>query len=100
MYTSDNFFFSTLLDYTGAWWEVDLEGYFDIESVIIRNRDDCCQKELSNTIVSLLSDSGKVIGSHWINEVKESVSIMALSGSLFWIVSIFFYFSRFQLMKQ
>ena len=39
----------------GAWWEVDLGGVADIESINVWNRTDCCGEALSNFYV-LVSD--------------------------------------------
>jgi len=45
------------------WWEVDLNGVYDVEYIAIYNRLDCCQERLTNFIVELLSTdaSGKPV---------------------------------------
>ena len=41
---------------TEAWWEVDLGGVYEIESIRVWNRTDCCQELLSN-VFAFVSDS-------------------------------------------
>lgn len=41
------------------WWQVDLGGSFNIESVVVFNRQDCCQERLNNIYVEVLDLSPK-----------------------------------------
>lgn len=68
---------------TPVWWEVDLQGDFQINEVAIFNRTDCCPDRLGNFRVSILNDglevwgadnfvgaagSGLAMGSQWSNQ--------------------------------
>jgi hypothetical protein len=48
-------------DDNDPWLMVDLGGTFDIERVLIYNRQDCCQNGLSNARITLFNVNGNVI---------------------------------------
>ena len=48
---------------TPVWWEVDLQGDFQINEVAIFNRVNCCPERLGNFRVSILNDGLEVWGS-------------------------------------
>jgi len=44
----------------GSWWKVDLLGIFDIETIEIFNRQDCCSSRLSDFIVTIYNQGEEV----------------------------------------
>ncbi|GHB62199.1 galactose-binding domain-containing protein [Persicitalea jodogahamensis] len=53
-------------DERSAWWEVDLGAVYDIEKIVIWNRQDCCWERLQNFIV-LTSSTPFVITDNSVN---------------------------------
>jgi hypothetical protein len=51
----------TALD-RNPWWYVDLGETFDISSIVLWNRTDCCQERLSNFFIAILADGAADIG--------------------------------------
>ena len=43
-----------------SWWEVDLQNTYDIGTVVLWNRLDCCSERLTNFTVSILAADGTV----------------------------------------
>jgi hypothetical protein len=56
--TTDGVFWNGSVTHTdldnGAWWQVDLGGVFNLDSIVLWNRTDCCSDRLSNFHVSVL----------------------------------------------
>jgi len=48
------------IDGTPSWWEVDLQDVFDINTVVLWNRMDCCSERLTNFTVSIIDDGGGI----------------------------------------
>jgi len=44
----------------GPWWKVDLLNFFDIERIVIFNRQDCCGSRLSVFIVTIYNQGEEV----------------------------------------
>jgi hypothetical protein len=44
-----------------AWWQVDLEDLYEITSIVIVNRQDCCQERLKNFYIRLIDADGITI---------------------------------------
>ena len=75
---------------SGAWWEVDLQEDVAVSKVVVYNRQDCCQKRLTNAIVSLLDDNDNVIGAYQIGDEIEDESnsyMVEISASDFQVES-------------
>ncbi len=51
------------------WWQVDLEGTFVLERIVLWNRTDCCSERLSNFRVSVLDEGEEAVwaGDHFID---------------------------------
>ncbi len=75
-------------------WEVDLEENFQIESVVIHNRDNCCTSRLRDITVSIIDNDDEVVFvSELLNEENElggggtsgpdelSLNLVALTGN-------------------
>jgi hypothetical protein len=45
---------------SGPWWKVDLEGTYEIEEIIIYNRQDCCAARLQGVLVEVFLDGSVV----------------------------------------
>ena len=72
----------------GAWWEVDLEGEFEITEVIVKGRMDCCMDRLSNAFVVLSSSrTNNVWTADW-GDVPNS-SIISITANKFTSTDIF-----------
>lgn len=54
-------FTHTLSSDTSPTLTIDLNGEFDVDSVFLHNRDDCCQSRLQNITVEFLDDEGNTI---------------------------------------
>ncbi|GGG43983.1 hypothetical protein GCM10010976_14470 [Bizionia arctica] len=62
------------------YWEVDLQGYFDIAAMKIWNRTDCCSNRLNNFRVTLY-DNAVIIGFQDFNIMgNASLDIITLTG--------------------
>lgn len=44
-----------------AWWQVDLEYLYEITSIVIVNRQDCCQERLNDFYIRLIDADGSTI---------------------------------------
>ena len=65
-----------------ATWEVDLGGSFEIQSVVLQNRADCCGSRLRDITVSILSADGQTVAyeSELLNPENEAGSLPRRSG--------------------
>jgi hypothetical protein len=45
---------------SGPWWKVDLVGTYEIEEIIIYNRQDCCPDRLQGVLVDIFLDGSVV----------------------------------------
>jgi hypothetical protein len=52
-------------------WQVDLAGTFRISSILLLNREDCCQDRLYNVSVSVLDAGGSEV---WTSELQNPVA--------------------------
>ncbi|KAL7552708.1 hypothetical protein ACHAWF_015942 [Thalassiosira exigua] len=59
----------------GAWWQVDLEADIEVKEIIVYNRIDCCKERLSNSVVSLLDDTGATIKRYFIDDASSKQRI-------------------------
>ncbi len=66
-------FTATAGDDIEPWWEVDLEGEFPINAIVLHNRGDgCCQSRLRDITVSILDAAGESVWeSELLNEENE-----------------------------
>lgn len=63
---TDGDFWNGSITHTGldenAWWYVDLGGTFDISSLVLWNRTDCCQERLSDFFIAVLAEDALDVG--------------------------------------
>ena len=64
---------------SNPWWKVDLDATTSIDKIIIYNRtDSCCSSRLSNFYLDVLSETGSVVGSLFVqNAPSPSMTITA-----------------------
>ncbi len=51
-------FTHTCSDDPGAWWQLDLQGTFFIDTIVLHNRMSCCGSRLRDITVSILDEEG------------------------------------------
>lgn len=58
---SGSFFTHTTSTDPSPWWKVNLEGSFEIDMIVLHNRDDCCGERLSDILVEILDATGATV---------------------------------------
>jgi hypothetical protein len=64
-----------------AWWQVQLTQVYDIDSIVIWNRTDCCMDRLSNFRVSVLDGATEIWGANYGPYPSPSQSITLPDGT-------------------
>lgn len=78
----------TLAD-TNAWWEVDLGSMFDIDSIVIWNRTDCCGDRIDPFSVSILDDFNSLVWStSFTTFTGNPMTISPLAGTIGQVVRV------------
>jgi F5/8 type C domain len=57
---------------SAVWWEVDLQGDFQINEIAINGREDCCTERLGNFRVSIMNDGSEVWGQDYFTGASGS----------------------------
>jgi hypothetical protein len=70
----------TYSDYQ-AWWQVQLTQVYDIDSIVIWNRTDCCPERLSNFRVSVFNGATEIWGANYGPYPNPSQSITLPDGT-------------------
>ncbi|TQV78836.1 hypothetical protein FKG94_12505 [Exilibacterium tricleocarpae] len=64
-----------------SWWEVDLQGEFDIGSVEVVNRNDCCQDKLAPYKVEIRNRAGDITWSETKTEAPRDSTRLDVGGA-------------------
>jgi len=73
---SDGTMAHTMADLTSPWWEVDLEKEYEIETIVLHNREDCCSERLTGVRVELIDNSGSIVAyENYANDTTNVESI-------------------------
>lgn len=69
----------------GAWWQVDLLGTYNVGSVVVWNRTDCCADRLSNFTVKVSTDGATWTTAANVPGVAAATTVLPMSQTARWV---------------